>query len=77
MTKSKKILIKKRVLFKINEIAFLLSFTSILLLDYFNNNISLEIYVCLLIWFKLYIINWFYCKITKYSNLRSYVKSLL
>ena len=77
MTKTKKILIKKIIFFKINVIAFLLSFTSILLSDYFNNNISVEIYIFLLVWFNLYIVNWYYIKITKYTNLRTHFKSLL
>ena len=77
MTKTKKILIKKRVLFKINEIGFLLSLTSVLFLDYLKTNISVKIYIFLLVWFNLYIINWYYIKITKYTKLRTYFKSLL
>ena len=77
MTKTKKILIKKRVLFKINEIGFLLSLTIVLFLDYLKTNISVKIYIFLLVWFNLYIINWYYIKITKYTNLRTHFKSLL
>ena len=77
MTKIKKILIKKRILFKINEIGFLLSLTSVLFLDYLKTNISVKIYIFLLVWFNLYIINWYYIKITKYTNLRTHFKSLL
>lgn len=77
MTKTKKILIKKRVLFKINEIGFLLSLTSVLFLDYLKTNISVKIYIFLLVWFNLYLINWYYIKITKYTNLRTHFKSLL
>ena len=77
MTKTKKILIKKRVLFRINEIGFLLSLTSVLFLDYLKTNISVKIYIFLLVWFNLYIINWYYIKITKYTNLRTHFKSLL
>ena len=77
MAKTKKILIKKRVLFKINEIGFLLSLTSVLFLDYLKTNISVKIYIFLLVWFNLYIINLYYIKITKYTNLRKHFKSLL